>query len=103
MAFNKLSILAVVLLAVLIIRSDIVANGSHLDVWSGPGCNNKAERYIACGCSNIKLHGGWAFSFNGPPAAMYNRRDCKGASVRRFNGNARNCNPFSWQSMFIQC
>ncbi|KAK9144915.1 hypothetical protein Sjap_004818 [Stephania japonica] len=106
MAINnkKLSMLALamVLSWVLLLTSN-VASASNLDVWSGPGCNNRAERYIACGCSNINLHGGYEFSFNGPPAAMYMQTGCRGASVARFNGNARNCNSFPWMSMFIQC
>ncbi|KAK9121288.1 hypothetical protein Syun_018905 [Stephania yunnanensis] len=106
MASSKLSAfaMAMVLSALLIATIDMV-NASNLDVWSGPGCNNRADRYIACGCHDIDpgLHGGWAFSYNGPPAFMYNQANCRGVSVRKLSRGARDCNPFPWQSMFIQC
>ncbi|KAK9144907.1 hypothetical protein Sjap_004810 [Stephania japonica] len=69
MAFNKLPVFAIAMvLSVLLIATMDLTNASHLDVWSGPGCNNRADRYIACGCHNIDpgLHGGWSFSYNGP-------------------------------------
>nr|1C01_A Chain A, ANTIMICROBIAL PEPTIDE 1 [Macadamia integrifolia] len=76
---------------------------SAFTVWSGPGCNNRAERYSKCGCSAIHQKGGYDFSYTGQTAALYNQAGCSGVAHTRFGSSARACNPFGWKSIFIQC
>lgn len=79
------------------------AEGSYMTVWNGPGCSNSAQRYSACGCSNINLHGGYQFVYQGQTAATYNQANCRGVAHTRFGGSVRDCRPMGWQSIFIQC
>ncbi|OVA19908.1 Antimicrobial protein MiAMP1 [Macleaya cordata] len=78
-------------------------SGSHLTIWSGPGCNNRAVRYSNCGCSSIAENGGYEFAYTGQTAAVYNQPSCMGVAHTRFNSNARSCDPVGWKSIHIQC
>ncbi|OVA04680.1 Antimicrobial protein MiAMP1 [Macleaya cordata] len=101
-AANKISSILIMALVFVALVTE-TANASSLTVWSGPGCNNRAERYSKCGCSAIKQHGGYEFVYNGQTAALYNQGGCSGVAHTRFNAGARACSPFGWKSIFIQC
>ncbi|EFJ16188.1 hypothetical protein SELMODRAFT_422254 [Selaginella moellendorffii] len=45
--------MVLVLVAITVVGSMITANASYFDAWAGPGCNNRLERYSACGCTNV--------------------------------------------------
>ncbi|MQM16313.1 hypothetical protein Taro_049266 [Colocasia esculenta] len=77
--------------------------GSYMTAWAGPGCRNRAQRYSACGCSSINLHGGYEFVYQGQTAATYNQPNCRGVAHTRFSRSVRDCRPFGWRSIFIQC
>ncbi|KAK9122358.1 hypothetical protein Syun_019975 [Stephania yunnanensis] len=103
MAFTKSStaMLVMVLLAALVMTD--VANASSFIAWTGPGCNFGATQYRNCGCSNIKEHGGYNFTYNGQSASMHNMGNCLGVVNKRFSSSAGSCSAFGWNSMFIQC
>ncbi|EFJ17055.1 hypothetical protein SELMODRAFT_421328 [Selaginella moellendorffii] len=91
-----------VLVAIAVVGSMIMANASYFDAWAGPGCNNWLERYRACGCTNVgaSQHGGYSVAYLGHAAAAYNTANCQGVAQRWFR---RHCSGFRWNSIFIQC
>ncbi|KAI3964280.1 hypothetical protein MKX01_014387 [Papaver californicum] len=103
MAANKSSLSVLVIALVLMAVVSELASASTITVWAGPGCNNRAERHLKCGCSNIGLRGGYEFSYGGQSAAMYWQSDCEGASQFILRGDSRSCDAYTWKSMFIQC
>ncbi|OVA19905.1 Antimicrobial protein MiAMP1 [Macleaya cordata] len=109
MAANKNSITSsivyVFIMAVLFVSlmSGEFANASYMTVWSGPGCNNFAERYSNCGCTAINQHGGYEFVYQGQTAALYNQDGCQGVAHTRLHSDAGQCTGFGWNSIFIQC
>ncbi|KAI3965419.1 hypothetical protein MKX01_042900 [Papaver californicum] len=103
MAATKKSLSVLVVAFVLMAVVSEMANASSIIVYAGPGCNNRAERHLKCGCSNIGLRGGYDFTYGGQSAAMYWQPDCEGASQFILRGNSRSCDAYTWKSMFIQC
>ncbi|KAI3955683.1 hypothetical protein MKW98_006043 [Papaver atlanticum] len=98
---QPLSVLFMVLVLMAVVSE--LANASSIIVYAGPGCNNRAERHLKCGCSNIGLRGGYEFSYGGQSAAMYWQSNCEGASQFILRGDSRSCDAYTWKSMFIQC
>uniref|UniRef100_A0A1D1XUJ9 Antimicrobial peptide 1 n=1 Tax=Anthurium amnicola TaxID=1678845 RepID=A0A1D1XUJ9_9ARAE len=99
---GTLSIIMLVATAVLVLAA-APAEGSYMTAWAGPGCSNRAQRYSACGCTNINLHGGYEFVYQGQTAATYNQANCRGVAHTRFSSSTRGCRAFGWRSIFIQC
>ncbi|EFJ17059.1 hypothetical protein SELMODRAFT_421332 [Selaginella moellendorffii] len=97
--------MVLVLVVLVVVGSMITANASYFDTWAGPGCNNRLERYSACGCTNVgaSQHGGYSFGYQGQTAAAYNTANCQGVAHTRFSGSVQDCSGFGWNSFFIQC
>ncbi|KAI3863738.1 hypothetical protein MKW98_031330 [Papaver atlanticum] len=103
MAATTKSVSMLIMALVLMAVASELANASSIIVFAGPGCNNRAQKHLKCGCSNISLRGGYEFTYGGQSAAMYWQSDCEGASQFILRGDSRSCDAYTWKSMFIQC